>query len=88
MSYQVKKRRVKDDVSYSCTFANSYSLAGCVAVDLILVYSASLISSLFFMASNYLFMSFSIFSTRLSDRFYRLQKTNWFALYRLLSHYT
>ena len=53
-----------------CTFANPYSLAGCVPVDLNLLYIASLISSFFFMASNSLFISFSIFIITLSVRFF------------------
>ena len=53
-----------------CTFANPLSLAGCAPGDLNLVYSASLISSFFFMASNSLLMSFPIFMITLSVRFF------------------
>ena len=65
MSYQVKKRR--DECL--CTFANPYSPAGCASVDLNLVYSASLISFSFFMASISLLMSFSFFESLLCVTF-------------------
>ena len=71
-SYELpgKERTGRCGVPYLCIFAKPYSLAGCAPVDLNLVDSASLISSFFFMASNSLFMSFSIFMITLSVRFF------------------
>ena len=66
LSYELpgKERTGRCGVPCLCTFANPYSLAGCAHVDLNLVYSVSLISSFFFMASTSLFMSYVYFIFR------------------------
>ena len=78
LSYKLpgKERTARSGVPCLCTFASPYSLAGCAPAS---VYSASLISSFFFMASNSLFRSFSIFIITLSVRFFlSLNSSAWY----------